>query len=127
MVDVVVLRPPEGVSSVSPPTTRSLCHPGLRPVDLYPWHQSLNKKIGITTEKILIIIFGFLYLKKNEESFGFCNWHPPPPIGGVFYLSATMNKALESILYIEIFVLVVKDLYIFSRLQLQLKKNYFFG
>ena len=65
MVDVVVLWPPEGVSAVSPPTALLPCRPGPRPVDLNPGIIPWTKKISITAEKKIILIFIF-------EVFGFC-------------------------------------------------------
>ena len=79
-MDVVVLRPPEGVSAFSPPTTRSPCRPGPRPVEFNPWHHSLNKKkISIIAKKIiLVLIFLVFGSEKGKQSFLFCIWHPPP-------------------------------------------------
>ena len=71
MMDEVVLRSPEGVSAVGPPATRSSCHSGLRAVDLYPWHFSLNKKktAHLTKNHFKFLIFEIKRLKKFFFSF----------------------------------------------------------
>ena len=77
-MDEVVLHSPEGVSAVGPPATRSSCHPGLRAVDLYPWHFSLNKKKTAHPKKIIL---DFLIFEINSFKIGFFLLfrHPPPP------------------------------------------------
>ena len=63
VLDVGVLKPPEGVSAGGPPATRSSCRPGPMSVDLNPRHYSLNKKISTSAKKI-ILIFIFLSFKR---------------------------------------------------------------
>ena len=90
MEDVVVLRPPEWVSSVSP--HQSLIHYAIQvrgwkifTCGIIPW----TKKNGITVKK-------FYIPEKSKESFLVLRLPSSPP-PGVFYLSATIiYKALES-------------------------------